>query len=626
MTETDGHDGHGSTFFGVVGVNPFKPGDFAYRAWQSQFFGKTFWLGMEAMMIAIHGTSGGKEKVGEKASILYVPEHPKNVDEYHGLVRGHMGHCQWVHCMELHSGVPEAAIFKHWQQQAEAQQGKTPVSSPLLLHIDSHSKPAHQTEGGWRASDPLPLVGVTIVTTGYEQMGEEAVKRFQRYTGLPCSMLRCPGDSGFAYKLALPDLVPPVPVVFFDADLWLLRKTDFLPYLAVGGVAGVPDPGTRDADSFVSQDCAKLGLEPRYYFNSGLFIADFSCEHVRAAFRRAAQILQEKESHGIADYGDQTALNMAVQRCGVPFQPMPQGFNFFMHAVSHGYGSVPNLVYGLHAAGVKKADKLAHLKSHAAVFGFENRGKPTPLDPWVSKPVVYPSDDQITSVYEANNDARLPIAYRTERALRWLRERPPHLIQGEALAALKCFLTYRACDGLLSLDDWQQNVGRVEIPQMDEGLSFRWAISQSTAEVYLSILLGCAEYSFYAQDTAFQILNVSVWPAALCNLLRMTVISAYNYYLKGDHRAAEIGISLAMEQWQKTMGGLDWKDKPLRFAEMREDREAILMLLVIAKAIGLTTFKNHDWLRVSEMASAGHPFHRSIREMAKLNPERALWK
>lgn len=628
MNQTDGHDGHGSAFFGVVGVNPFTQQTQGHNEWQSAFFGEVSSIGAEALMISFGPKPEGKEIAGQKAGILYVKEPPEDVLKYQELAKGHMGHCQWIHCMTLWDREPQARIFERWMIVANQRLPTNRSSCLSLIYLGEHQKPNKAPCPGWKAEEPVSLLGVTIITPGYEAMGEEAVKRFQQHTGLPCSALRFNGDSGFAYKLALPDLAPPVPVVFFDADLWLLRTTDFPSQLAKGAVSAVRDPGTRDAGSFVSQDCSKLGLEPRQYFNSGLFIADFSCEHVRAAFRKAAEILKEKDTHQIADYGDQTALNMAVQRCGVPFHPMPAGFNFFMHAVSHGYASVPDLVYGLHAAGVKKADKLAHLKSHAAVFGFEDRcSKPAP--PTVNPVIVYPPDDQITNVYEANNDQSLSIAYRTERALRWLRERPPHLIKGEALAALKCFLTYRACDGLISLKTWENDVCRVELPSMAEGISFRWAISQQTAELYLKALSlgeGIQFVGFHATELASQLFNVATWPAALCNLLRVSVIAAYDGFLMGNWRAAEIMISMAMEQWAKIMSGMDWKTHPMRFAEMREDREAILMLLVIAKAIGLTTFKEHDWLHVPQMANGNHPFHRSIRAMAKLNPERALWK
>lgn len=628
MNQTDGHDGHGSALFGVVGVNPFTQQTPGHNEWQSAFFGETASIGAEALMISFGPKPEGKEIAGQKAWILYVKEPIKEVVRFHELAKGHMGHCQWIHCMTLWDREPQAWIFERWKVVAKSRLlFPNYRNDAQLIYLGGPEKPTSTPCPGWKAEEPVSLLGVTIITPGYEAMGEEAVKRFQQHTGLPCSALRFNGDSGFAYKLALPDLVPPVPVVFFDADLWLLRKTDFPSQMAKGAVSAVPDPGTRDAGSFVSQDCAKLGLEPRQYFNSGLFVADFSCEHVRAAFRKAAEILKEKDTHQIADYGDQTALNMAVQRCGVPFQPMPAGFNFFMHAVSHGYASVPDLVYGLHAAGVKKADKLAHLKSHAAVFGFEPRGRQNPLKPIISAPFVYPSDDQITNVFEANNDQRLPVSYRTERALRWLRERPPHLIKGEALAALKCFLTYRACDGLLPLDTWQNEVDGLELPPLKEGIAFRWSLSQSTAELYLNILHeGAADVGLRANNLASQLLYVNVWPSALCNLLRASVVSAYAEYLNHSDRLAEIMICKAIEQWQTLMGSLYWKIHPLRFAEMREDREAILMLLVIAKAIGLTTFKEHDWLHAPRMAEGNHPFHRSIRALAKLNPERALWK
>jgi hypothetical protein len=626
MKQTDGHDGHGSQFFGVVGVNPFKQGTPGHNEWESAFFGASGYFKIETLMISCGSKPEGKELAGKGAWILWLKEHPKGVAEYHELAKAHMAHCKWVYCVTLWELAPNPDTIQKWLKIANQRTVTVEESCASMLYLGQHTQPLEPTATGWNASDPLPLLGATIITPGYEAMGEEAVKRFHQHTGLPCNVLRFSGDAGFAYKLALPDLLPPVPVVFFDADLWLLRPTDLVSQVAKGAVSAVPDPGTRDAQSFVALDCAKLGLERRQYFNSGLFIADFSCEHVRAAFRRAAKILEDKTIHEIADYGDQTPLNMAVQRSGVPFHPMPAGFNFFMHAVSHGYGSVPDLVYGLHAAGVKKADKLAHLKSHAAVFEFEDRS-PKKTPPTVNPVIVYPADGQITNVFEANNDQSLPIAYRTERALRWVRDRPEHLIQGEALAALKVFLTYRVCEGLLTFSEWETDVAAVEMPTMSDGLAFRWAISWQTSVVYMMAIQGKLKFAWMsAVEVCSQIVNVQIWPAALCNLLRTAVIASYGHYLLGNAQQAAALISLVIDQWQKQMGGLDWKAHPMRFAEMREDREAILMLMVIAKANGLTTFRDHDWLHIPQMASGQGPFHRAVRAMNPLNPERAIWK
>lgn len=600
MSKTDGRDEHGAVPFGMVGYLRDNVEDPDH--WKINFCGTAKLLNCPAVLIQkTDAEHANFNQYSAEFLEIYLPEF--DLGNWKTVGNHHLGQCKTV-----------------WYYDGK-----------LSLTEDMARKQMEPKEtnrvNGWNATDPLPLLGATIITPGYEALGEEAVKRFQQHTGLPCNVLRFSGDSGFAYKLALPDLLPPVPVVFFDADLWLLRKTDFGPQIAKGAVSAVPDPGTRDANSFVSLDCEKLGLERRQYFNSGLFIADFSCEHVRAAFRRAAKILEDKTTHEITDYGDQTALNMAIQRSGVPFHPMPAGFNFFMHAVSHGYGSVPDLVYGLHAAGVKKADKLAHLKSLASVFGFEDRSsKKTP--PTVNPVIVYPTDDEITNVFEANNDASLPIAYRTERALRWLRERPPHLIKGEALAALKCFLTYRVIDGLIPLKTWNDEIRDIEPTVKELGLSVRWEISQRTAEVYLMTFFNPLE-----DGGAVRLLNRSQelkasaeWPACICNLIRVATLAAYRAFLNKDLVECGLIIDHAMRNWQTTMSLISWETKPMRFAEMREDREAILMLMVIAKAIGLTTFKEHDWLHIPQMASGKGPFHRAVRALNQLNPERALWK
>lgn len=224
------------------------------------------------------------------------------------------------------------------------------------------------------------MIGVTVSTPKYAALSREAVVRFKRGTGLDVLVLKArDGEDAFLKKLRLELECPAVPCVSFDADWWLLRELD-LSGLGTGWCA-VHDAGVFHPAAFCKSDCERLELDKGSYFNSGFF----SWDNGNAQHRQVFEIARTAEhaqfcgkADALDDWGDQSLLNLGVQRAGVPLALLPFGFNCMMHFVRGGvFPFVPRVVHAVHAAGVPLSHKMAHLKSMAQVFSYE----PEPLQP-----------------------------------------------------------------------------------------------------------------------------------------------------------------------------------------------------------------------------------------------------
>lgn len=217
--------------------------------------------------------------------------------------------------------------------------------------------------------DSPAAIGVTIVSPAYEHLAEEAISRFRKFAGLDVVALEVPDSGGFAAKLNLDRYVAPVPVVFFDVDLWLLRKFDFAPLLNSGKWCAVPDPGAYNPQAFPHTDSEAEGWEKADYFNSGLIVCDLSRPSHRRVFEDARRHFQTGGKKP-ADWTDQFWLNWAVQQQPGLLHRLPLELNFYKLAVDWGsYPHIPREIIGLHAAGAKVGEKLSRLKREAAVFG-----------------------------------------------------------------------------------------------------------------------------------------------------------------------------------------------------------------------------------------------------------------
>lgn len=212
-------------------------------------------------------------------------------------------------------------------------------------------------------------IGATIISTSYKRLGDEAVRRFKKHTGLPVKVIRCRDSSAFEAKLNLDNLTQRGPVVFFDADLWIIRPWE----VTFGPDFGaVHDPmvfhGCETA--FPARDCETLGLDKHRYVNSGLMVMDFSQRAHRQVFqhaRRSWKRLQAGRTKAI-DTTDQAHINVGIQKVNPPQAMLPTVLNTYLRAVEWGVlPFIPRGIVGLHAAGIKRG-KLSHLTMAEKLF------------------------------------------------------------------------------------------------------------------------------------------------------------------------------------------------------------------------------------------------------------------
>jgi len=194
------------------------------------------------------------------------------------------------------------------------------------------------------------MLAVTIgVGHRYAVEAEEAAETARWSTGLETIVLTAtPGELTPAfYKLQLLDMFPGETILYFDADTRFLRRWDAGRHSDSPAFRAVLDwpSGARNGD------CEAFGLDRSRYINSGLWIA--SPHHVEA-FRLADQICHADDYSTQFQY-EQTALNSALQRLGVPMIFMHRRYNAICSPRRLRSGEFPADPVVLHRAGVGAA-------------------------------------------------------------------------------------------------------------------------------------------------------------------------------------------------------------------------------------------------------------------------------
>lgn len=216
------------------------------------------------------------------------------------------------------------------------------------------------------------MIAVTIISPSYEKVGREAVRRMERYSGLKVKVLQCSDKDGFETKLKLDRLCPKRPVLFFDADLWSLRKWDPGQMMGTGCFYAVHDTAVWNCHTFCHHDTHRHGLDPARYFNSGLFIWDNRRPEHREVFKAARKSWAEQKAgrKHYEDKTDQAHLNFGLLHSAVPLQWLPIQYNAYCFGIRHGqFPYYPRDIINLHGAGIAAKNKFARLKVEASVFG-----------------------------------------------------------------------------------------------------------------------------------------------------------------------------------------------------------------------------------------------------------------
>lgn len=240
----------------------------------------------------------------------------------------------------------------------------------LISEADCKLQMPNTKHPALRRRDPI---GVMVVSPAYREVANRAEVRFRKYAGMDVHVVRCGDEEGFEAKLGL-DRVRELegrPIVFFDADWWLLRPAALREMALSGQWLGVRDPTVVHEHCFPCIDCQENGLQADRYLNTGFFICDLGRpEHclVFATARRSWRAVQAGRM-ATADPTDQFHLNRGLLECGVQAGFLPMAYNFFLFAATEGCCEIPREIVGLHGAGAQRADKLEELRVQSRVFG-----------------------------------------------------------------------------------------------------------------------------------------------------------------------------------------------------------------------------------------------------------------
>lgn len=212
------------------------------------------------------------------------------------------------------------------------------------------------------------IIGATIATTGYEELAQEAARRFRRHTGCHALILTADGRDGYDLKFEIPRLAGGRVFCFFDADLWFIRDVSLDRFAGMEGAALVPDPAALHP-TFCQNDADVLGLPRERYCNTGLIIANSADSRVLTAFDRASVLMAEKRAGlhpDIQDTTEQSMLNRALFENQLPTQFLLPKWNSYYYAIPNGFiDSIPVDMLAIHAAGVPLEKKIAYLELQA---------------------------------------------------------------------------------------------------------------------------------------------------------------------------------------------------------------------------------------------------------------------
>jgi hypothetical protein len=234
------------------------------------------------------------------------------------------------------------------------------------------------------APSSVTMEAVTVISPGYEDVGLEAVKRFNKFARCNGQPLRVTilsepvsGPGVYARKLDM-DGFRSKSVVFFDADYWLLRPVDFGAFENTQEFIGVRDHGTQLQGCFPREDCANFGLPPESYINTGFFIFHPGLHH--EVWPLARELMAKG---GMADHGEQSYLNLALHKLNIPRTTLPVKYNFWKFLADWGgLPFYPRGIIGLHGAGIPANLKVKQLTAQAEVF--ETPQAPLCQDEWLA--------------------------------------------------------------------------------------------------------------------------------------------------------------------------------------------------------------------------------------------------
>lgn len=211
------------------------------------------------------------------------------------------------------------------------------------------------------------VIGVTLASPAFLPMIEHTVGRFIANTHVPVITMSPIHDRSWCAKLELDKLPYQQSIVFFDADLFFVRKVDLSQFDNAECIFGVHDWGADHPRHFCYHDSGYFGINRSLYINTGFFIWNNRLAKHREIFEMARQLYEEegalKRTTGqqrVLDWGEQSYLNAAIQRLQIEVRLLPCEWNYFFIAETNNHSEYPRRsgpVNALHAAGYKTVKK-----------------------------------------------------------------------------------------------------------------------------------------------------------------------------------------------------------------------------------------------------------------------------
>lgn len=195
----------------------------------------------------------------------------------------------------------------------------------------------------------------------------------------------------------------------------------------------------------------------------------------------------------------------------------------------------------------------------------------------------------------------------------------------------RCWLTYRAIDGLVTFEDWQKHVMALElIGEIPANFLVRWRISQKTAECYLHILQGDFAKAMRVREAVAELFIKQGWhwPESILNYLRCELLHRYFCYLhpKAAETTANCSFKIIKEWNDFVLMGSN--ERPWQGYEINDAFQVFRASMVVDHAMGMLKLDPGVIMhphRILNPASKS-PFVRSALALGKIDPKKALWK
>lgn len=205
------------------------------------------------------------------------------------------------------------------------------------------------------------MIGLILSTDDYREMAVIAAEKFKKHTGLNCIIVdsNLEREEVFKAKLEMWLHAQGQTVVQFDSDLWFCRDVDLSEFDDSRKFYGALDPGRAKGWGAPYKDSSAHGISFESYINTGLMIYNERHHHVM----EHALSLYEDESITVEDFGEQSYVNIALQRDSVPLGILDPSYNYGPFGVMHDlYDQEINQPFAVHALGYT-ADSIKEIGS-----------------------------------------------------------------------------------------------------------------------------------------------------------------------------------------------------------------------------------------------------------------------